>query len=261
MLCLLTVSWNRSNALPSLPSELVVVPPPSPILEREKGPTSKFESLSCHFDSFTSPTFVPFLCFPPRTLPVMNVDGSVQVRPGRWKSERTTPWPRMEGSACQRERERARARSRSPRFLTPAHHEQKTRDRFIVIEKQVVDILKNRFLLACVHDEAAFACSKLAKESLTYSIDRELVRKKKIDFCFDSPFFRPRLFSFLPLPSLPLGLSAHHLLSSFLPLPLPPRTTLPNSFHRSMSRSTRISGPSTWERPTASAPGRRSCSR
>jgi hypothetical protein len=42
-----------------------------------------------------------------------------------------------------------------------------------------VEILKNRFLLACVHDEAAFASSKLARESLTYSIDRELVRRER----------------------------------------------------------------------------------
>ena len=69
-------------------------------------------------------------------------------------------------------------------------------------KKQVVEIIKNRFLLACVHDEAAFAGSKLARESLTYSIDRELVRR--LETVFDS-FFRPRLFSFFCISSLGLS--------------------------------------------------------
>lgn len=80
------------------------------------------------------------------------------------------------GSACHPERELEREISLFSRF-PPALSQLETRNQFDIKIKQVVEILKNRFLLACVHDEAAFASSKLARESLTYSIDRELVRR------------------------------------------------------------------------------------
>ena len=91
-------------------------------------------------------------------------------------------------------------------------------------KKQVVEIIKNRFLLACVHDEAAFAGSKLARESLTYSIDRELVRRLEtvlIRFSSSSFFFFLHLF--------PRSLHSTHL---FLSLSLSPLPTLhlPNSY-------------------------------
>ena len=106
-----------------------------------------------------------------------------------------------------RDRESAREQVRSrplPSILAhPRNHF------FFINKKQVVEILKNRFLLACVHDEAAFAGSKLARESLTYSIDRELVS----DEFFDFTVFRPRLFFFF-----------FSFLLSLLPRSLPPLT-------------------------------------
>lgn len=87
----------------------------------------------------------------------------------------------MEGSAWHPERAKRSARSRSLDFTLSR------RNQFII--KQVVEILKNRFLLACVHDEAAFAASKLARESLTYSIDRELVRRELIELFLNSLSF------------------------------------------------------------------------
>ena len=78
----------------------------------------------------------------------------------------------MEGGEERLSREQSEIRSRFLRLLTSTKPIQN--------KKQVVEIIKNRFLLACVHDEAEFAVSKLARESLTHSIDRELVREELI---------------------------------------------------------------------------------
>ena len=44
---------------------------------------------------------------------------------------------------------------------------------------QVVDVIEGAFALAAVRDESAFAQTALARASVCYSVDRELVREKK----------------------------------------------------------------------------------